>query len=75
MPAYEGITRDGAFTQVEVRASYWNENATEGMRLGFAALAVLRFMDRGSNMHGIYSLAGQRAFVAAEVANVKDAEP
>lgn len=58
--------------QADITVSYWNENALVGMRLDIALLAVHRFRDKGSNIHGIPRIADKLVFVVAKVANVEN---
>lgn len=45
------------------------------MRLNFSKLAVCRFKNRGSNIHGIPRIFDQRAFVTVEVVQVEKVAP
>lgn len=75
MPAYIGFSSEGASTQAEVRVSYWNECAAEGMRFDFAEMAVHCFKDGGCSIREIPSIADQHVFVTAEVAKVEENVP
>lgn len=57
---------EGAPLVRDVRVSYWKEYAPEVVCLDFAELAVPRFKDGDSDIHGIPSITDQRAFVMAE---------
>lgn len=71
-PAYDGVKRESTFTQVELNVSHWNEYVMEGIRQEFAELAVHRFKDWGFDMHENPSVADQRVFIMAEVADVRE---
>lgn len=75
MPAYSGINRGRAFTQVEMRISYWSEYASEEIRLAYVGLGLLCNKNGTSNIHGIPSVADKRAIVAVEVAKSRKFAP
>lgn len=71
VPAYDGVNWWGALIQAEIHVSYRKYYATEGMWLDFADLAVRRFKDKSFDVHRIPSIANQRVFATAEVAEVR----
>lgn len=72
-PTYDYVNRGGALTQVVVRVKHWNENASEGMQLDIAELAVRRLKDESSNKDGTPSTADRCALLGAEIAEVEEA--
>lgn len=72
---HDGVSRDGAFTQAEVRVRYCIEYNTGGMRLDVPKLTVLRSKNQSSDIHRIPSFADQYAIVMAEVAGIEETAP
>lgn len=62
---------EGAIFQLEA-LSYWTEYVTERMQLDLAESTVPFFKDGGSNVYETPSIADQRAFVTAEIAEVEE---
>lgn len=68
VPAYDSVNGRGAFDETEVRVRYRNENDTEEMCTEYAELAMRLMKSGGFIIQGIPSIAEQRVFVTAKVA-------
>lgn len=68
VPACEIVNRRGVSTQAEVRVSYWNAYAAEGMYSDLPQSVARRLKAEGSNVRGISSIVHQCPFVTAGVA-------
>lgn len=72
---YDGVIREGAFTQAKLRVSCWNEYATGGMQLDFIELVVHCFKNGDCNIHGIPSIANPRVIITTKAAELVGVVP